>query len=317
VWERYHQMHYGDVAHGVGHGVFYKYNAATEGIPLCPCCLPAQMSSDVALKLALKECYEHGGRESVPLSLSVGCGYGVFHGNSQYSQVLFGTPNNRPKNPVWYCDNHYAGWCFNMYFDHGHMVNTSYTKALAAETFGYLMDAPRYVTGFCMPEHPFMHVAGRTPYQMSQACIWGMSAVLFPVFYHILTIGMVEGTSDRCSVCDTIRHAPGLTANFAGFLCPILVQRMSNEIMNAPHSILYTWCDLFAASAPSLEVKEKRWLSCLHAIYYYAPPEILADNPCDDDIKAVSPAVAKNCLMLITNPWDEPGFALLDTLDAM
>eukprot|EP00966_Prymnesium_polylepis_P069773 1622042-Prymnesium_polylepis.1 len=150
---------------------------------------------------------------------------------------------------------------------------------------------------------------------MSQACIWGMSAKFFNVFAAILDV--TTASNEKCGVCDQIRHMPGQMVSWESIFCPVMVERMTDELLNSPHSLLYTWYNKFAASAPTLEVKEKRWLSCLHGAYYYMPPSRAEETMCDAEIVAVSPRVAEGCDILNGNPWSDESFAWLDWTEAM
>ena len=80
------------------------------------------------------------------------------------------------------------------------------------------------------------------------------------------------------------------------------------------------WCDSFIATASTAvpaEIRDKRWLSCLHGAFYYMDQAILGETKCDEDILAVSESVASGCKQLRGNPWGEDAFELLSTLDTM
>ena len=94
---------------------------------------------------------------------------------------------------------------------------------------------------------------------MSQACIWGMSARLFRVFYKILKV--LEAGADRCAVCGevgrTIASAEAVetTIGLEGLLCPPMVERLSEEQINRPMSPLHMWCDKGYPETTRVEIK--------------------------------------------------------------
>jgi len=309
-WDLFHSLPWRpDVAHGVGHGMIYKHYQRQTGTAFCPCC-PAPIFHDMKpLLSALDEC-----KDSPQLNMKYGCAFGVWHAHSQYSDYLFDTPN-----PFHTCDAPFAAWCFEQWFAQGYFMNTTFSSAITKMNFGRLLKAAeksQFITGICLPESEYMHTAGRTPHQMSQACIWGMSAKLFPVFTYIMQVGSI---GERCSICEKVRLVQDNSVAFEGYLCPVMVDALTQDILDraASHSNLYTWCSLFVDEHTPDDLRDQRWLTCLHGAFYWMPAFLGSKTYCDDDIKSVSPYVAEMCEKIHAHPWSDVSFQILETLDAM
>eukprot|EP00966_Prymnesium_polylepis_P004357 99856-Prymnesium_polylepis.1 len=296
-WQNVPKNAPGDIAHAIGHGLLFKHQGiemGVKGMPFCPCCKTPVIHSPSATRAALREC-----AQADDLVMRSWCADGLYHGTFDNTDYLY-----KDENPFMACNGLLTGHCFNQFFNVGFFTNTTsrgiaYSRPYVEMTFMRLAKHSGHLTSLCLPEHPYMHVSERTPQQMSQACIWGMTAKLFPIFHLMMK---VYGFVEECQVCGLVLSANDLFTPYNKFLCPLLLDGMTPDMYGAQHSHLYTWCNLFASSAQTFEGKESRWIACLHGAFHWLPPSMHDETPCDRDIHNVSERVGRVCEL-----WRQPG----------
>jgi len=258
--------------HGVGHGFFIRH---TQNYNMCSSLMPVQNMSAVAA--AYDSCLSAPSRGVAHL-----CSNGMFHG------VIEAYNSNGTKHFSYPCDTFYPDtlFCWSFLWMMPNQFNYQPWRVQA------MYSAPRWFASMCLEMSMREH--------NRFGCIYGLSAVYFPLYDHAVIAHNFSQLSDGVPQASTCVQVPSfvLLTGYTPILCDLLFTKMRPSRFSL-HTLV-DWCEQFVHPEPPRNLsflEQKRWLACVYGSSSWTTTVVF-------ERFNLSPTIGSQlCAQLLNVPW--------------